>query len=130
MLTLAEDRLRYETRETDVSAWAERQGRTEAALLDFPRYARDYFDARNRRSTSEMLSLLGYTDAETERMTQYLVELNRAYFSGDLRHAAALDPAGDIYALYARFPTLYTPYLDSARADFGRDFRVWDSTME
>lgn len=130
VLTLAEDRLRYETRETDVSAWAERQGRTEAALLDFPRYARDYFDARNRRSTSEMLSLLGYTDAETERMTQYLVELNRAYFSGDLRHAAALDPAGDIYALYARFPTLYTPYLDSARADFGRDFRVWDSTME
>ena len=130
VLTLAEDRLRYETRETDVSAWAERQGRTEAALLDFPRYARDYFDARNRRSTSEMLSLLGYTDAETERMTQYLVELNRAYFSGDLRHAAALDPEGEIYALYARFPTLYTPYLDSARADFGRDFRVWDSAAQ
>ena len=130
VLTLTEDRLHYETRETDVSAWAQGEGRTEAALLDFPRYARDYFDARNRRSTSEMLSLLGYTDAEVERMTQYLVELNRAYFSGDLRKAAALDPEGDVYALYARFPTLYTPYLDSARADFGRDFRVWDSAEQ
>ena len=130
VLTLAGDRLRYETRETDVSARAAREGRTEEALLDFPRYAREYFDARNRRSTSEMLSLLGYTDTETERMTQYLVELNRAYFSGDLRHAAALDPEGEIYALYARFPTLYTPYLDSARADFGRDFRVWDSAAQ
>ena len=130
VLTLAGDRLRYETRETDVSARAAREGRTEEALLDFPRYAREYFDARNRRSTSEMLSLLGYTDTETERMTQYLVELNRAYFSGDLLHAAALDPEGEIYALYARFPTLYTPYLDSARADFGRDFRVWASAAQ
>lgn len=130
VLTLAGDRLRYETRETDVSARAAREGRTEEALLDFPRYAREYFDARNRRSTSEMLSLLGYSDTETERMTQYLAELNRAYFSGDLRHAAALDPEGEIYALYARFPTLYTPYLDSARADFGRDFRVWDSAAQ
>ena len=77
-----------------------------------------------------MLSLLGYTDTETERMTQYLVELNRAYFSGDLRHAAALDPEGEIYALFARFPTLYTPYLDYARADFGRDFRAWDSAAQ
>ncbi len=130
VLTLTGDGLRYETRETDVSARAAREGRTEEALLDFPRYAREYFDARNRRSTSEMLSLLGYTDTETERMTQYLVELNRAYFSGDLRHAAALDPEGEIYTLFARFPTLYTPYLDYARADFGRDFRAWDSAAQ
>lgn len=130
VLTLSGDTIRYETRETDVSARAERQGRTEAELLDFPQYARDYFDARNRRDTAELLSLLGYTQDETERMTEYLVSLNRAYFSGDLRDAAALDPTGDIYALFARFPTLYTPYLDSARADFGRDFRVWDGKIQ
>jgi len=129
-LTLSGDAMRYETRETDVRAWAVGQGRTEAELLDFPQYARDCFDARNRRDTLEMLSLLGYTQDEAEGMTEYLVSLNRAYFSGDLRDAAALDPTGELYALFARFPTLYTPYLDSARADFGRDFRVWDSNMQ
>ena len=58
-------------------------------------------------------------------MTEYLVLLNRAYFSGDLREAESWDPDDEIYTLFSRFPALYTAYLDSARADFGNDFRIW-----
>ena len=61
-------------------------------------------------------------------MTEYIVLLNRAYFSGDLREAAAWDPDGESMTLFARFPALYTDYLDSARPDFGRtDFGQWES---
>ena len=130
VLTESGGAYRYETRETDVAAWAAAQGRTEAELSDFPRYARDYFDARNRSQTAELLSLLGYTDEQAAHMTEYIVLLNRAYFSGDLRGAAAWDPDDEIYTLFARFPALYTDYLDSARLDFGRDFRQWESGME
>ena len=129
VLTESGGAYRYQTRETDVAAWAA-QGRSEAELLDFSQYARDYFDARNRGQTSELLSLLGYTDEQVERMTKYIVLLNRAYFSGDLRGAAAWDLDNEIYTLFARFPALYTDYLDSARLDFGRDFRQWESSME
>ena len=127
VLTLGEKEIRYETRETDVAARALKQGWTDPALLDFPQYARDYFDARNRQQNGELLPLLGYTPEEVTRMTEYLVLLNRAYFSGDLREAASWDPDGEIYRLFGRFPALYTAYLDSARPDFGRDFRRWES---
>ena len=127
VLTESGGTYRYETRETDVAAWAAAQGRTERELSDFSQYAREFFDARNRTQTSELLSLLGYTDEQVGRMTEYIVLLNRAYFSGNLREAAAWDPDDAIYTLFARFPALYTDYLDSARADFGRDFRQWES---
>ena len=130
VLTESNGIYRYETRETDVAARAAAQGSEDRNLLDFPQYAQDWFDARNRAQTSELLSLLGYTDEQVERMTTYIVMLNRAYFAGDLRSAAAWDPDGEIYDLFARFPVLYTDYLDSARSDFGRDFRQWESGMQ
>ena len=117
----------YETRETDVSAWARVQGRKEEALLDFPRYAADFFDGRNRVSTAESLSLFAYTEDEVKRMTEYIVEMNRAYFSGDMRAAASLDPTGEIGALFDSRGALYTAYLASVRKDFGMDFRHWDN---
>ena len=130
VLTESNGTYRYETRETDVAARAAAQGSEDRNLLDFPQYAQDWFDARNRAQTSELLSLLGYTDEQVERMTTYIVMLNRAYFAGDLRSAAAWDPDSEIYDLFARFPVLYTDYLDSARSDFGRDFRQWESGMQ
>ena len=58
-------------------------------------------------------------------MTEYIVRLNRAYFSGDMRAAASFDPDGEITALFDRTANLYTAYLASVRPDCGTDFRVW-----
>lgn len=126
VLTAAGESLRYETREADVAAWSRAQGRTEEELLDFPRWAADFFDSRNRADTAETLALFGFTKDEIERMTEYLVRLNRAYFSGDLRDAASLDPTGEITALFDRIGNLYSPYLASVRPDYGKDFRRWE----
>ena len=127
VLTVSGDKLRYQTRETDVSAWAKEQGRTEAELLDFPAYAAGFFDARNRTSTAETLSLFNFTPEEAERMTEYIVRLNRAYFSGDMRAVASFDPDGEIAALFDRTANLYTAYLASVRPDCGMEFRTWES---
>lgn len=120
-------RLRYEARETDVSAWAAAQGRSEPALLDFRSYAAAYFDRRSAREIPEELALYAYTPEEIERMTAYLLPLNRAYFSGDLREAGALDPTGELFDLWQRCPSLYSLYLLSIQPDMGRDYRVWES---
>lgn len=127
VLTLSGDKLRYQTKETDISAWAREQGRTEAELLRFPDYAAGFFDGRNRVSTAETLSLLAFTPEEVERMTEYIVRLNRAYFSGDMRDAAAFDPNAEIAAFFDRTANLYTAYLASVRPDYGMDFRTWES---
>lgn len=127
ILKVTGDTLRYETRETDVSAWALEQGRTEPDLLNFRTYAADFFDGRNRENTAETLSLFNFTPEEIERMTDYIVRLNRAYFSGDMRVAASFDPDGEIAALFERTANLYTAYLASVRPDCGMDFRVWSN---
>ena len=130
VLKVTGDTLRYETRETDVSAWAKAQGRTEKDLLDFQTYAADFFDSRNRQNTAETLSLFAFTPEEVERMTEYIVKLNRAYFSGDMRDAASFDPDGEIAALFDRSANLYTAYLKSVSPDYGMDFRKWDSEAD
>lgn len=127
VLTVSGDKLSYQTEETDVSAWAKEQGRTEAELLDFPAWAAGFFDGRNRASTAETLSLFNFTPEEVERMTEYIVRLNRAYFSGDMCAAASFDPEGEIAALFERTANLYTAYLASVRPDFGMDFRMWSN---
>ena len=130
VLKVTGDTLRYETRETDISAWAKAQGRTEMDLLDFQTYAADFFDSRNRQNTAETLSLFAFTPEEVERMTEYIVKLNRAYFAGDMRDAASFDPDGEIAVLFDRSANLYTAYLTSVRPDYGMDFRKWDSEAD
>ena len=130
VLKVTGDTLRYETRETDISAWAKAQGRTEKDLLDFQTYAADFFDSRNRQNTAETLSLFAFTPEEVERMTEYIVKLNRAYFAGDMRDAASFDPDGEIAVLFDRSANLYTAYLTSVRPDYGMDFRKWDSEAD
>ena len=127
VLNVTGDALQYETRETDVSAWAKAQGRTEKDFLDFQTYAADFFDSRNRQNTAETLSLFAFTPEEVERMTEYIVKLNRAYFSGDMRDAASFDPDGEIAVLFDRSANLYTAYLTSVRPDYGMDFREWSN---
>ena len=122
--------IRYETRAVDVATWAESHGETDPALLDFPAYAEGFFDARTRSQLSELLALFPYTYEEAARMTDYMTEINRAFFSGDLRDAASLDPDGRIYALWEKYPTPWLAYLSTIRPDFGRDFRVWEWTRE
>ncbi len=119
--------LRYEARATDISAWAWENGRTNPALLDFAAWAADCFDSRTRSQVIDMLALFPYTSEELRLLTEHMVEVNRAYFSGDLSAAADLDPDGSLFSLWERYPSPYLAYLSSIRPEFGTDYRRWSN---
>ncbi len=127
VVTAAAGRLRYETRETDVSAWAAKAGRQEEELLHFREYAAAYFDARGLRQVPESLADFPYSEAEKVLMTDYMLALSRAYFTGDLRDLERLDPDGSLRSLWGRVPSPYGAYLESILPDLGKNFCVWES---
>ncbi len=129
ILTMEEGGLSYETKRTDVPSWAAAHGRTDENLRDFEEWSSNFFDRRTRENTRESLSLFAYSEEETERMAEYITDINRAYFSGDMREAEALDPGGINRELFGRYTTLYTAYLQSVYPCFGKDYCVWNSEM-
>ena len=127
VLTEEKGRWHYETRRTDVSAWAAAQGLDDPVLSDFADYADAVMDVHTGREVDGELKALGYSADERAEMISYACVLNRAYFSGDLTAAETWDPNGDIAALWASTGTLRDYYMRSVIPDFGRDYTRWDS---
>ena len=125
VLTAADGDIRYETRSVDVAGWAEKQGRTEATLADFPAYADAVMDAHTSFEIDAELKALGYEAEERSMMIDYACGLNRAYFAGDLTEAESWDPDGHIAALWASTGTLRDYYMRSVHPDFGNDYTQW-----
>ena len=128
VLRIGEDTLRYETRQVDVPAWAAAQGKDDPILLEFSAYAAQVMDVHTGRETEGELKTLGFTESERAQMITYARELNRAYFSGDLRMAETWDPDGHIAALWAESGTLRDYYMRSVTPDFGHDYTRWEWT--
>ena len=125
LLRMRDGQLVYETHETDVAAWAAAHGRSEPELLDFAAGAAAFFDTMGQAQLVDTLRLFGRTEEEVACMSESFRALNRAYFSGDMRDAAAAyAPAA---GLWEDDPSLYGLYVRSIREDFGRDFRRWQS---
>lgn len=60
-------------------------------------------------------------------MAAYLQELNLAYFSGDLRDIAALDPDGSLAALWLEPGDLTALYVGSILELAGQNYNIWGS---
>ena len=127
VLHMSPDTLRYETRRVDVPAWAAAQGMNDPVLLEFPAYAAQVMNVHTGRETEGELKALGFTEKERAEMIDYARELNRAYFSGDLRLADTWDPDGHIAALWASSGTLRDYYMRSVLPDYGHDYTHWES---
>ena len=114
--------LRYETQKLRVSDWAKEQGRTEPELMDFDSTAAAVFDRRSQTQLSPLLADL--TPESRAAVIRAFCRVNRAYFSGNLRSWAELDPDGVLVLLERRDP-LYALYLNSVVGDLGKDFTSW-----
>ena len=125
MLTGEKGSISYRTRQTDVTAWAEKHGKTQEELLQFEEYARDYMEARTRRQVPEWLTGLPYTEEELQQMTDYMCRLNLAYFSGDLQHLEDLDTEAAV--LWKNSGTLTGVYLDAVWKERGNNYTQWKS---
>ena len=125
VLTAEDGRLRYGTRRLDLAAWAERNGRPDAVFQDFAGAAGVYMDAH---FTPAGMAPLVDDSVLWAEMLEYLQALNRAYFSGDLREIAALDPDGRLAGLWAEENGMTAWYLRSVLDEEGNDHTVWQGT--
>lgn len=125
VLTAEDGRLRYGTRRLDLAAWAERNGRPDAVFQDFAGAAGVYMDAH---FTAAGMAPLVDDPVLWAEMLAYLQALNRAYFSGDLREIAALDPDGRLAGLWAEENGMTAWYLRSVLDEEGNDHTVWQGT--
>ncbi len=64
--------------------------------------------------------------ARWPELSAYLQALNLAYFSGDLRDIAALDPDGSLAALWLEAGDLTSLYVGSILASAGQNYNIWD----
>lgn len=125
VLTAEDGRLRYGTRRLDLAAWAERNGRPDAVFQDFAGAAGVYMDAH---FTPAGMAPLADDPVLWAEMLAYLQALNRAYFSGDLREIASLDPDGRLAGLWAEENGMTAWYLRSVLDEEGNDHTVWQGT--
>ena len=125
VLTAEDGRLRYGTRRLDLAAWAERNGRPDAVFQDFAGAAGAYMDAH---FTPAGMAPLVDDPVLWAEMLAYLQALNRAYFSGNLREIAALDPDGRLAGLWAEENGMTAWYLRSVLDEEGNDHTVWQGT--
>lgn len=115
--------LHYETKELDMAAWASRNGRDMEYYGHFREEAAAYMRAH---FSAAALPPAGVSPEQFNRMSTYLETLNLAYFAGDLRDAAALDPDGSLAALWLEPGDLTSLYVASLQADIGKSFCLWD----
>lgn len=85
VLRLAGSALTYDTRPTDVSAWARARGLDDPNLLDFAAYAEDFFTGSGRTPLS----------GESADLLRFFAELNVKYFAGRLDLVDPEDPMFD-----------------------------------
>ena len=124
MLHVTGERLQYETKKLDVAAWAERNGKTDEIYRDFPAAAAEYMIEHFKGAA---LPPAGVGPEEWEQMQNYLLTLNLAYFAGDLREAATLDPDGTLAARWLAPGDLNALYVASLQNDIGKNFCTWES---
>lgn len=99
-ITFDGSELNYSTQAIDVTGWAQNQGLTDPALLNFTDTASDFFWDTSYLSAKGDLEGWGIDPEHVERMARYYADINTAYFSGLESPRTAGDPD---YALWERY---------------------------
>ena len=109
VITLEDGFAQYRTEMVDVSAWAQKHGKTDPNLLDFAAYAKDFF-----RNTSLRQTPTGDPDADA--LAAWIAEVNAAYFAG---RTDQIPPAPTAAAISADL--FHSAYIASILAESPRD---------
>lgn len=75
-------KLRYHTQRVDVAGWAAREAKTDANLLDFAEYSRDFFWKSSYRREYWTILGLDLTVEEKKAVSALFSDANVAYFAG------------------------------------------------
>ena len=121
VVSVRENQFAYTSKRLDMSAWAEKEGRTDPVFQNFQ-------DAAAAYMTTHISSNASPDDAEAEiwkEMSAYFQKLNLAYFSGDLTEIADMDPDGRLAELWMDRNESTALYIQSIQKDIGRGYNVW-----
>ncbi len=123
ILEFSGDSVCYKTKRLDMAEWARKNGITDPVFQNFQDAAASYMSEHLNSSLPESIN-----DIFWKRKTDYLKELNLAYFSGDLRGLESLDPDGSIAKLWLQPNDMTSMYVGSVLRDQGKNYNVWEGT--
>ena len=113
VITISGDQAQYHTEITDVAAWAKRNGRADAHLLDFVGFAERFF-----KGTSDVQPEKAYASEEERAIGELVSDINFAYFSGRMD---TLPEDVSILSDWLKQPGFFSAYIASILADEHRD---------
>lgn len=108
----------YQTKELDVSTWAEKNGRTDPNLLDFASYSEEFMTAVNGHKTAARLADSGLSEEDVALLADTVARLNTAYFSGA---AFDLEPYAEGIALWRA--KVGNAHVENIAAEAAEDYR-------
>lgn len=125
VLEYASGKLSYSTLETDLSSWAEEQGLSDEAFLNFSQTAEDFFTDNCRRQVAEMFAESELSKEEIVLLQESFARLNLDYFTGAKPDIEALAPGLELWrAQEKNFTQMYIETMCAV----DKDSRVFELT--
>ena len=116
--------LSYNTAETDVSGWAEAEGRTEPEFTDFAAYCRRFFADNCYRQMAEMFEGSTLSEEDVSLLSNTFAVLNQDYFAGALPDYAALQAGIELWRVQEKsFTQMYIETMAAIEHD-SRSFEI------
>lgn len=110
--------LSYSTEETDVAAWAVSQGLQREELLDFARYAEDFFMDNCRRQVAEMFAESELNGEQISLLQESFARLNFDFFAGRQTDLEAISPGLELWKAQQRgFMQMYIESMSAVDKD-------------
>lgn len=106
----------YQTKQLDVSAWAEKNGSDDPNLLDFAAYSERFMIDTARAKQAAKLAGGNMSEADIALFSDTFARLNAAYFAGD-----PIDPSAFEKGMSLGGDGSGSQYLESIAADSQRD---------
>ena len=117
ILTLYQDQAEYHTELIDVTGWAKRHDINNPELVNFSQYTTAFFAGTTVRQAAVFLEKL--PPESKQALTLYLINLNAAYFRGNLTDFSASDPE---YLSLTETMDFWSLYLSTIHPDLSMDY--------
>ena len=121
VITVADGVAAYQAVPLDVAAWAAREGLTDSNLLDFGRYAAQFFDDTTTGKQADRMASIEADEEIKARMLDFVRIFNRSQFAGYLVEPIDMD---ELALWEEHMPSaFFTHYMSMFPKDGTVDFR-------
>lgn len=91
------ENIEYTTESVNVSKYASKHGLEQEDLLHFDNYSKEYFEEVSRFKLTETVDSLSIDNQDKEKMLNFAIEFNTAYFTGTLKQKTEYQEGLDLW---------------------------------